>query len=825
MTDKHRRDILNYNSKRFWIGAVILAVLVVITSGIISYQVTRSDLLSRSRYTMEYINNQSIMAETYNYASTTKSSMRAIENANQLARNIRDDNGDISTAQLKEYAEELRLTGVIVLSPEGAILSECSLDGISSKDFLSTLKNDTLLDVASNPKKTYFIQVTLGDGSTVDIASAGRLDTSGVVVSCYRTPAEYANRYNLTIQNILQGYSSTEEGTIVVENEGAVIASNDPSLLTTESNEATNKNNEIISRINAADKTNEAIFIQQGMESYLGIVTKSRANYIYGYVPITYFLSSAALTMGITAIVCIALFIGLVSMRRHSNDAYLAERVERERIYNEQLAKTAHQAEQANTAKTEFLRRMSHDVRTPINGIRGLIEIAEQCKDDPTKQEECRRKILGASNLLLDLVNEVLDMSKLENGEVTLDIQPNNLYTVMAEIYEFVERQAEIYDVTFIRGSMDFKHPCVLMSATHFKRLLINIFSNAVKYNKEHGTVEITCIEKSYVDEIATYEFVIADTGVGMSKTFQEHLFEPFAREGQLTHASSLGGTGLGMSVAKSLADAMDGTITFESELGVGTTFTVVLPFQVSKASIPQPSESVSKANIPQASESFEGSELSSVSVSSKAPAGGVDSAGSDAPTSDTSGTASPVDASFVSASSVAPASSSVSLISTVSATPASSFGPVASSASATPTASSAPLEDVIVLLVEDNELNIEISQFLLENAGAEVIVAKSGEEAITAFDVSEPSEVDVVLMDIMMPGMDGYEATRTIRALDRPDAKTVPIVAMTANAFADDQRRCREAGMDDFVAKPFNSAHLIQLVAKYASKKRNEQK
>ncbi len=813
MTDKHRRDILNYNSKRFWIGAVILAVLVVITSGIISYQVTRSDLLSRSRYTMEYINNQSIMAETYNYASTTKSSMRAIENANQLARNIRDDNGDISTAQLKEYAEELRLTGVIVLSPEGAILSECSLDGISSKDFLSTLKNDTLLDVASNPKKTYFIQVTLGDGSTVDIASAGRLDTSGVVVSCYRTPAEYANRYNLTIQNILQGYSSTEEGTIVVENEGAVIASNDPSLLTTESNEATNKNNEIISRINAADKTNEAIFIQQGMESYLGIVTKSRANYIYGYVPITYFLSSAALTMGITAIVCIALFIGLVSMRRHSNDAYLAERVERERIYNEQLAKTAHQAEQANTAKTEFLRRMSHDVRTPINGIRGLIEIAEQCKDDPTKQEECRRKILGASNLLLDLVNEVLDMSKLENGEVTLDIQPNNLYTVMAEIYEFVERQAEIHDVTFIRGSMDFKHPCVLMSATHFKRLLINIFSNAVKYNKEHGTVEITCIEKSYVDEIATYEFVIADTGVGMSKTFQEHLFEPFAREGQLTHASSLGGTGLGMSVAKSLADAMDGTITFESELGVGTTFTVVLPFQVSKA------------NIPQASESFEGSELSSVSVSSKAPAGGVDSAGSDAPTSDTSGTASPVDASFVSASSVAPASSSVSLISTVSATPASSFGPVASSASATPTVSSAPLEDVIVLLVEDNELNIEISQFLLENAGAEVIVAKSGEEAITAFDVSEPSEVDVVLMDIMMPGMDGYEATRTIRALDRPDAKTVPIVAMTANAFADDQRRCREAGMDDFVAKPFNSAHLIQLVAKYASKKRNEQK
>ena len=813
MTDKHRRDILNYNSKRFWIGAVILAVLVVITSGIISYQVTRSDLLSRSRYTMEYINNQSIMAETYNYASTTKSSMRAIENANQLARNIRDDNGDISTAQLKEYAEELRLTGVIVLSPEGAILSECSLDGISSKDFFSTLKNDTLLDVASNPKKTYFIQVTLGDGSTVDIASAGRLDTSGVVVSCYRTPAEYANRYNLTIQNILQGYSSTEEGTIVVENEGAVIASNDPSLLTTESNEATNKNNEIISRINAADKTNEAIFIQQGMESYLGIVTKSRANYIYGYVPITYFLSSAALTMGITAIVCIALFIGLVSMRRHSNDAYLAERVERERIYNEQLAKTAHQAEQANTAKTEFLRRMSHDVRTPINGIRGLIEIAEQCKDDPTKQEECRRKILGASNLLLDLVNEVLDMSKLENGEVTLDIQPNNLYTVMAEIYEFVERQAEIHDVTFIRGSMDFKHPCVLMSATHFKRLLINIFSNAVKYNKEHGTVEITCIEKSYVDEIATYEFVIADTGVGMSKTFQEHLFEPFAREGQLTHASSLGGSGLGMSVAKSLADAMDGTITFESELGVGTTFTVVLPFQVSKA------------NIPQASESFEGSELSSVSVSSKAPAGGVDSAGSDAPASDTSGTASPVDASFVSASSVAPASSSVSLISTVSATPASSFGPVASSASATPTVSSAPLEDVIVLLVEDNELNIEISQFLLENAGAEVIVAKSGEEAITAFDVSESSEVDVVLMDIMMPGMDGYEATRTIRALDRPDAKTVPIVAMTANAFADDQRRCREAGMDDFVAKPFNSAHLIQLVAKYASKKRNEQK
>ena len=362
---------------------------------------------------------------------------------------------------------------------------------------------------------------------------------------------------------------------------------------------------------------------------------------------------------------------------------------------------------------------MSHDIRTPINGIRGMVEIGEHYKDDPEKQTECRREIWDTSGLLLELVNEVLDMGKLESSEVVPEERPFNLTELLDEVGETVSRSAEARGITIDQGEWQVPHPDLIGSPLHLNRTVMNILSNAVKYNRENGTISLGCREMKCDGETVWIEFTCADMGIGMSEEFLKHFYEPFTQE-ENGARSTYGGTGLGMAITKSLVEKMGGTITCQSQKDVGTTFRVLLPLRIDHDAGWRRQETQQEA---------------------------------------------------------------------------------------------VTLEGVRVLLAEDNELNMEIAQFLLNNAGAEVTKAVNGREAVELFQKSEIGAFDVILMDIMMPQMDGYQATRAIRAMDRPDAATVPIIAMTANAFADDRQKAQEAGMNEHVTKPLESGLLLRTI------------
>lgn len=392
----------------------------------------------------------------------------------------------------------------------------------------------------------------------------------------------------------------------------------------------------------------------------------------------------------------------------------------------EELKETAKQADSANRAKTEFLQRMSHDIRTPINGIRGMLDIAEYYNDDPTKQEECREKIRDSSNLLLELVNEVLDMGKLESGEIVIESIPFQLDTVIKEIRTVIENQAAERGIQ-INMESNVKHTNLIGSPSHLKRLLMNILSNAVKYNKDNGTIEFTVKELNVIDDQVTLEFVCKDTGIGMSEEFQQHMFEPFTQE----HSSArtkINGTGLGMSITKKLTEKMNGSIHIDSMEDVGTTFTVVLPFGINASMPIEDKEMIEEKN---------------------------------------------------------------------------------------------SIDGLNVLLVEDNELNMEISKFVLEESGCEVTCAWNGEEAVQKFEESNENFYDVILMDVMMPIMDGYQATKKIRSLERIDATTVPIVAMTANAFTEDKILARQSGMNEHLSKPLDKQLIIETISRLVKERK----
>ena len=380
--------------------------------------------------------------------------------------------------------------------------------------------------------------------------------------------------------------------------------------------------------------------------------------------------------------------------------------------YKERLLETAQEAKRANIAKTDFLRRMSHDIRTPINGIQGMVNIAEHYPQDDQKQKECRDKVKEAAGYLLDLVNSVLDMNKLESGVVVLENQPFDLRNLLQESNNIVKMGAEVEGLKVVFKCDLIQHTHLLGSAVHLKQILQNISGNAVKYNKEGGSITLSCEEIDYKDDVATYRFVCQDTGIGMSEKFIPHVFEPFAQEEQSARTAYMG-TGLGLAIVKQLVEMMGGQIEMTSKLNVGTTFTIVLPFKIDK--------------------SYEDEEMGKAIVSDEI------------------------------------------------------------------------LKGKKVLLVEDNELNMEVAEFFLKGMGMIVTKAGDGMEALKCYKASKEGYFDLILMDIMMPVMNGLEATKQIRALSRKDAKEIPIIAMTANAFNEDKEQTREAGMNEHIAKPID--------------------
>ena len=453
-----------------------------------------------------------------------------------------------------------------------------------------------------------------------------------------------------------------------------------------------------------------------------GIMLKQRDYYIYAYLPDKEVFHNLPLSVTSVIFLYCLMFSIFWFWTYRTNLVHRKQEQEKDEKYKAELLIAAKKAEAANEAKTEFLQRMSHDIRTPINGICGMVNMADHYADDMEKQTEYRIKVKEASNLLLELVNDVLDMSKMESDEIVLEEIPFNLSSISREVFVVIEQMAAEANIQIVWEKKEIIHRDFIGSSEYVKRVMMNILSNAVKYNRENGYIYISYREiPSKQPEMTTMEFVCRDTGIGMTEEFQKHIFEPFAQE-QPGSRTKFAGTGLGMPITKKLVEKMGGAITFESEKGVGTTFVIRIPFKIDL----------------DADKREEQKDVSEKSI-----------------------------------------------------------------------------KGLHILLAEDNELNMEIAEFAIQNEGAEVTKAWNGQEAVEIFEKSRSGEFDVILMDIMMPVMNGYKATKMIRSLDRADAKEVPIIAMTANAFAEDRIRVKEAGMNEHVAKPVDVELLIKVIHK----------
>lgn len=720
-----KNNKLTGTEKRFWIVGAILGVVLFGLTVVYFFQIDKAREEERLLDIVNYVKIQCSTYTHYNEASESKSLLRAIEGTRQVSTNIATEveNGTkLDSRLLKESTEQLWLSGIIVLGANGNTVCEYSKKNNLLQEIQEYIDKDTVLDTANYEEKVYSQRIHRNDGSYIDIAACARKDAPGIVVTYYYTSAEFASNYTLTIQNLLNGYKKSSAGTIIVADEGVIIASNEPKLIGLNTTEQ-----EAIQTLKKNADSKHIMHLKvNGVRSY-GVMLKQRNHYIYAYVPdkITFY------TLPQNVIVCVFIYLLVLVLvwfiLRRARVNSIKKEIEKEEEYQKNLLEEAKKAEAANRAKTEFLQRMSHDIRTPINGICGMVDIGDRYSDDLQKQTDCRKKIREASNILLELINEVLDMSKLESGEVFLEEKAFDVYNIINEVTDVIGRLADERKITVKKEFRDITHPKLLGSPIHLKRLLMNIVSNAVKYNKDYGNIYLSCRELSLnidkdneSDESVALEFICRDEGIGMSEEFQKHIFEPFTQE-QKGGGSKFGGTGLGMPITRNLIEKMDGTITFESEKGKGTVFVVTIPFKVAPDMQNQEEKQV-------------------------------------------------------------------------------------------------VLEDSIkglnLLLVEDNELNMEVAEFIIKNEGATVTKAWNGQEALRIFEKSSPGEFDAILMDVMMPVMSGYEATKQIRSLDREDAKEIPIIAMTANAFAEDRIKSKEAGMNEHIAKPIDMKLLVRVIA-----------
>ena len=764
-----------------------------------------------------------------------KSEIRLLDKTAEISSRIAET-GQVTDGQLDQYAYAQRLTGIVILDADMNAVVQTTIDGDTAAVLQSILKKPTVREIVDYPVKAYMTRTQVGD-RTVDFAAVAREDAPGLVVAYAEREEEDAS--DMKLETLFSGFTFEMEGAVTVSDGKTIIASSSAEIVgrnvrKLEADNIPHAQWDEAGRLHIADGMTAWSGKRTAFENYSvyamfpdhAVYNSRNTILLYGtliYMAIWLCFAwlraqqsrralernseQARIISAISEIYCFTFLVnvqrGTVRIIKHpverlmkmdctwsmnevvqmqaaqnvapdfreafinycdlttlpqrlkenpnltlefrdpTDKVYLmttlpqnydrrgrlesvlmvtqdvtAEK-ERERDYQLQLEKTAEDAERANIAKTDFLRRMSHDIRTPINGIRGMVEISRRYAGDEAKQEECREKIMTTSGFLLDLVNDVLNMNKLESGAVTLEEKPFNLRRMIKEIVTTVEGQAWHENVQVSCKTLAWNHENLIGSPMHLHQVLQNVVGNAVKYNRPGGSVTISCEEKGFDGTTATFLFTCTDTGRGMSAAFQQHAFEAFAQE-ESGARTAYKGTGLGLPIAKELAEQMGGEIRFESELGVGTTFYITLPFRVD----PNPPEAESAK--PEQAASIKGAH---------------------------------------------------------------------------------------VLLVEDNELNMEISQYILEAAGAIVDQAWNGQEAVRRFSESEPGTFDCILMDVMMPLMDGLEATRTIRAMQRPDAATIPIVAMTANTFSEDEQRSREAGMNLFLNKPVDSEKMLQTV------------
>ena len=565
--------------KRIQLLGGMIGICVAVVSLFYFFHAEKTEAEKRMVEIVNYVKVQCSTYTHYNESSESKSLLRAIESARQMSTNIKtekENGGHLSRELLKANLQTLWVDGIIVLDTEGKTDCEYSTDESLANEITAYLQKDIIMDFAGYEERSYSERFAREDGSYIDIAACARKDAPGIVAIYYYTPPEFARNYTLTIQGLLNGYSIQKDGTIIVADEGIVVASNDDSLLGQNTTD-----NEVVQAMKKHTDSQHIYHLKKEGTGCYGIMLKQRDYYIYAYLPDNEVFHNLPLSVISVIFLYFLMFSIFWLWTYRTNQVHQKKEQEKDEKYKAELLIAAKKAEAANEAKTEFLQRMSHDIRTPINGICGLVNMADHYADDMEKQTEYRTKVKEASNLLLELVNDVLDMSKLESGEIVLEEIPFNLSKISREVFVVIEQMAAEQNIRIVWEKKEITHRDLMGSPGYVKRVMMNILSNSMKYNRENGYIYISCIEiPSGQPEMTIMEFVCRDTGIGMAEEFQKHIFEPFAQE----HSGSrtkFAGTGLGMPIAKKLIEKMGGTITFESVEGVGTTFVIRVPFRI----------------------------------------------------------------------------------------------------------------------------------------------------------------------------------------------------------------------------------------------------
>ena len=843
---------------RIWVLYILVGVLfmagVVLASGWKALHVTEE----RFCQTIAFVKSQSTSFEQYNDTITAKALRRTAVSVHQLAGDAALDLSDPHC--LKQQTETLWLTGISVLRPDGTLLCEYTANGIGYAQLEDRLKKETALDVFRFPQKTYLKRVLLADGSAVDVA-AHRADHEEVILLAYRcTPAKFVEGTALSVQSILDGYPEETSGTLFIVQNNQVIASNRPELIGQDTT-ASPPVQEIRSAGLAEKLTPTHGW--NGSGCYFGMYSHGRSFDLYAYTDEkTVFHES--LTLVLTALVCYILLVSVLQMlRRRSVQEMEQQKKEQEKKYQIQLEEQNRKLEialqhegAANRAKREFLFNMSHDIRTPMNAIIGFTSLAATHIDNREQVLDYLKKISTSSQHLLSLINDVLDMSRIESGKVKIEEKAVHLPDLVHDVRSIIQPNVAAKRLSLFIDTMDIEDEDIITDPLRLNQILLNILSNAIKFTPTGGMISIRIAQKNGAPKgCVCYEFRIKDNGIGMSEEFQKHIFEEFSREESST-VSGIQGTGLGMSITKNIVDLMGGTIALTSEPGKGTEFIVTLCFtrsgqKAEPKQLPQleglralvadddtntclnvstmlskigmrPEWTISgkEAVIRTKYAVEQGDEFSVYIIDWLIPdMNGIEIVrqirkviGNRCPiiiltAYDWADIEDEARAAGVTAFCEKPL-----FLSELRRVLAEPFRAEPASEPAQPTA--ADLKGKKLLLVEDNELNREIALEILKEAGFVVDTAEDGAVAVQKIKQAAPGQYDLILMDIQMPNLDGYEATRQIRALPDAEKASIPIFAMTANAFEEDRQNALEAGMNGHIAKPLDVPHLLRVLA-----------
>ena len=843
---------------RTWVLYILVGVLfmagVVLASGWKALHVTEEHFCQ----TIAFVKSQSTSFEQYNDTITAKALRRTAVSVHQLAGDAALDLSDPHC--LKQQTETLWLTGISVLRPDGTLLCEYTANGIGYAQLEDRLKKETALDVFRFPQKTYLKRVLLADGSAVDVA-AHRADHEEVILLAYRcTPAKFVEGTALSVQSILDGYPEETSGTLFIVQNNQIIASNRPELIGQDTT-ASPPVQEIRSAGLAEKLTPTHGW--NGSGCYFGMYSHGRSFDLYAYTD-EKTVFHASLTLVLTALVCYILLVSVLQMlRRRSVQEMEQQKKEQEKKYQTQLEEQNRKLEialqhegAANRAKREFLFNMSHDIRTPMNAIIGFTSLAATHIDNREQVLDYLKKISTSSQHLLSLINDVLDMSRIESGKVKIEEKAVHLPDLVHDVRSIIQPNVAAKRLSLFIDTMDIEDEDIITDPLRLNQILLNILSNAIKFTPTGGMISIRIAQKNGAPKgCVCYEFRIKDNGIGMSEEFQKHIFEEFSREESST-VSGIQGTGLGMSITKNIVDLMGGTIALTSEPGKGTEFIVTLCFtrsgqktepkqlphleglralvadddtntclnvstMLSKIGMrPEWTISGREAVIRTKYAVEQGDEFSVYIIDWLIPdMNGIEIVrqirkviGNRCPiiiltAYDWADIEDEARAAGVTAFCEKPL-----FLSELRRVLAEPFRAEPASEPAQPTA--ADLKGKKLLLVEDNELNREIALEILKEAGFVVDTAEDGAVAVRKIKQAAPGQYDLILMDIQMPNLDGYEATRQIRALPDAEKANIPIFAMTANAFEEDRQNALAAGMNGHIAKPLDVPHLLRVLA-----------